>query len=282
MTKIAFPLTLLATALACAFTAAPAQAQRTYTAVSAAAGLRRLGSCGSIQSPCPTLQAAFNVTANGGEIDVLDPGDYGPLTITHAVSIQGHGWATVTAPSGAIAITVNAGVGDNINIRGVLLDGGISGTAGIYFTSGATLNIQDSVIRNFYGSTSALGINYIPSSTSQLFVSNTVVSDNSKGISIAGGTANAVLDNVAIENNPLFGVLVVNGATCMVRNSTFADNGNGMNAVLNGTIRVTRSTITGNSAGWLAAGDGSVWSYGDNNIDNNGAGNGAPPGILYK
>ena len=103
MTKIAFPLTLLATALVCALAAAPAQAQTGPTPPSRQrpVGLPGAGSCGSVQSPCRTLQAAFNVTAENGVIDVLDPGEYGPLTITHGVSIQGHGWATVTATSGA-------------------------------------------------------------------------------------------------------------------------------------------------------------------------------------
>ncbi len=283
MTKIAVPLTVLATVLVCWLPAAPAQAQNTYTAVSAAAGLPKAGSCGSIHSPCRTLQAAFTVTNTGGEIDVLDPGDYGPLTITHAISIQGHGWATVTAPSGGTAIIVNAGIGDNINIRGVLLDGAITGNTGIQFNSGATLNIQDSTIRNFYGSKSAVGIIYSPSNNSQLFVSNTLVSDSSYGIIINNegvGIPYAVLDNVAIENNPITGVSVAN-AYLMVRNSTFADNGIGLNAGLYSIIRITRSTITGNSTGW-ATYYGSVLSYGDNNIDNNGAGNGAPLSIPYK
>ena len=48
------------------------------------------------------------------------------------------------------------------------------------------------------------------------------------------------------------------------------------------TIRVTRSTITGNNTGW-AASVGVVLSYGDNNIDGNTNVNTEPPNPLtYK
>lgn len=71
----------------------------------------------------------------------------------------------------------------------------------------------------------------------------------------------------------------------MVRNTTCANNGgNGLEAEGNGaTIRVTRSTITGNDTGWAVSSSGVVKSYGDNNIDDNGSANTEPPGPLsYK
>ncbi len=49
---------------------------------------------------------------------------------------------------------------------------------------------------------------------------------------------------------------------------------------LGANIRVTRSTITGNTTGWLVVLTGVVTSYGDNNIDGNGSVNTEPPGPL--
>jgi hypothetical protein len=41
--------------------------------------------CGSPASPCRTLQYAHdNIVVAAGEIDVLDPAGYGPITITKA------------------------------------------------------------------------------------------------------------------------------------------------------------------------------------------------------
>jgi hypothetical protein len=58
----------------------------------------------------------------------------------------------------------------------------------------------------------------------------------------------------------------------MVRNSIIANNmaGIGLWAVFdNAVIRVTRSTITGNSVAFKGDSGGAVLSYGDNNIDAN-------------
>ena len=142
-------------------------------------------------------------------------------------------------------------------------------------------------------------------------MANTLVSDNANGIVIApfgSGTTNGVLDHVQIQNNASDGLHVItpsqvnvtvsdslstdNGSSgisaisqggtpvnVMVRNSTIANNGtNGLLAVLDSgaTIFVTRSTITGNGTGW----NGSVTSYGDNNIDGNTSANTEPPSLL--
>jgi len=159
----------------------------------------------------------------------------------------------------------------------VLLDGAGIGSNGIVFNSGASLNIQDSVIRNF-----GTGILFEPTASSQLYVSNTLVSDNTNGIYVynegPGTTVGGVLDHVATENNANAGILVVNAANFMVRNCTIAGNGTGLATRSGATIRVTRSTITGNGTGWQAASGGSVLSYCDNNIDNNTSVNTAPGG----
>jgi hypothetical protein len=42
-------------------------------------------------APCKTFAGAWAQTAPGGEIDALDPGGFGTLTITHAITIDGGG-----------------------------------------------------------------------------------------------------------------------------------------------------------------------------------------------
>jgi hypothetical protein len=270
-----------ALALAVALPAVSAQAQSIRTFVSTAGSDNP--SC-SLASPCRHFQAAVAATAVGGEVDALDPGAYGSFTISQAISIEGQGWSYVAPPDGGSAISITAPAGDNIDIRGVSLNGvGTTNTNGIIFFSGASLNVQNSVIRNLGNA----GIDYGPNASSHLLVSNTLISDNGQyGIYInngGSGTVDAVFDNVAIENN-LKGLLLAGGASAMVRNCTVADNVfYGLDASGTGaTIRVTRSTITGNATGWSVSSSGVVLSYGDNNIDNNPSGNTAPPPIVYK
>jgi hypothetical protein len=284
MTRITAPLTLLATALAGLLAAAPAQAQtRTYTAVSAAAGLNGVpgsGACGSAQFPCRTLQEAFNVTAFGGAIDVLDPGEYGLLTITHSVSIQGHGSASITTTTtGQNAITISAGSNDKIEIKGVVLLGEGYGANGIQFNSGHTLTVQDSIIRGFSGTADGAGIAFDPAAASELYVRNTVVSENANGVIISNANpavaVGVVLDNVSST--------AMGTTTGTVRNAAIIGNATGVNADGAGAIiRLRLSTITGNTTGWSATNSGSVTSYGDNDIDDDTGGDTAPPSSTLK
>jgi hypothetical protein len=305
-----------ALALAATLPAVPAQAGAARTFVSAAGS--DSNNCTNVATPCRHLATAYAATATNGEIYVLDPANYGSLTITGPVSIEGHGWASIAPVSGSAAITINANPGDKINIIGVVLDGtAVTNTTGIQFNSGGSLTVRDSVIRNF--TQSGIGFETISTTPSQLYVSNTLISDNGVNgifINILGsGIMNSVLNHVEMENNGNDGLHVTNSSQTinvtvtdvvsannqasgivanwaagglikvMVRNSTIANNGaNGLAANGAGSIvEVTRSTIAGNNTGWASVPSGGVLSYADNNIDLNNSVNTEPPGPLtYK
>ena len=156
----------------------------------------------TFSSPCRSFQHAHDVVTSGGEIDVLDPAGYGALTITGAISIQGHGYAGLAVPSGN-GLTINAGLTDKINLRGLLIDGVGTGDDGIVFNTGGSLNIQDCVIRNFAGA----GIHFLSTaSVSTLFsVSDTLVADNGgNGIDVEPTGAvvvTGVFNRVEIDHN---------------------------------------------------------------------------------
>src|SRR5215813_5060802 len=96
----------------------------------------------SFALPCRTFQKAHDTVAAGGEIDVLDPAGYGVLSIFKSISIQGHGFAGVSALS-FTGIYISADDTDTINLRGLLIDGGGTGLSGIDFNTGRSLNVQD-------------------------------------------------------------------------------------------------------------------------------------------
>src|ERR1700761_1311067 len=64
---------------------APAHAQATRTWVS---GVGDDANPCSRTAPCKTFAGAISKTAPGGEIDCLDPGGFGAVTITKAISIM--------------------------------------------------------------------------------------------------------------------------------------------------------------------------------------------------
>ena len=158
-------------------------------------------------SPCLTFAAALAQTTAGGEIIVLDPGDFGPVTITKAVSIYADAVSVAgTMPSpGTSGIVVSAGAGDMVYLRGLTFDGvNASGTSGIVFSSGARLQIENCVVQDFTTS----GITFSPgagsATTPLLVVRNTTILNNATGFLIqpTGGIAvNAVLRWLHIDSN---------------------------------------------------------------------------------
>src|SRR5262245_10913996 len=116
MTKTTSSL-LLAVLLALCLHVASAQAQLVRTCVSMAKGSdgNASSSC-HCNTPCRTFATAHNNTLADGEITVLDPGDYGGLTITKSISINNDsgGEASITVPGGNTGITVNAAAGSYV------------------------------------------------------------------------------------------------------------------------------------------------------------------------
>src|SRR5262249_22787894 len=133
--------------------------------------------------------------------------------IDHSVTISndGAGEAAVRAPNpgGGTTITINAGVGDVVSLRGLVIDGQGAGSTGIQIVSASAVHMQNSVIRNFEAAPNSFGIAFVPSTNSQLFVSDTIIFNNGSstltgGILIEPTTihrADVVLDRVHLENN---------------------------------------------------------------------------------
>src|SRR3954467_11628356 len=86
----------------CAY-AAPAAAQATRTWVSGVGD--DVNPC-SRTAPCKTFAGAISKTAIGGEINCLDPGGFGAVTITKSLTIDCH-YTEGGALAGGNGITVN-------------------------------------------------------------------------------------------------------------------------------------------------------------------------------
>jgi hypothetical protein len=282
----------LAIALAAILDALPADAQTaTYTTVSAATGLvPSPGPCGRISNPCRTFQEALAVTAAGGVIDALTPGDYGPLAITKPISIQGHGFASITPSTGANAVTINASGGD-VNLNGLLIEGAGGGADGILVTTAQAVTIANCVVRNFAHN----GIE--DEAQSFLVIVNTIASDNGNGnsfsgiyihnavstlatltgVTATGNGANGIVAGGAgpsvtifssnASNNVSDGILAQNSASVVVRDTVAANNETaGFEAASSGQLTLAHSVSHDNNGMGIYVNAGTVYSYGDNHI----------------
>src|SRR6266481_8282985 len=121
MRKIMLRLSIsLALPVICLWSSA-AQAQATRTWVS---GVGDDANPCSRTAPCKTFAGAISKTAAGGEIDALDPGGYGAVTITKGITIDGGGGQVASVlVSGTNGIVVAAGANDVVILRNLRITG---------------------------------------------------------------------------------------------------------------------------------------------------------------
>ena len=271
--------------------AAPASAQATRTWVS---GVGDDANPCSRTAPCKTFAGAISKTAAGGEINCLDPGAYGAVTITKAISIIcQYTEAGVLATLGSSGIIINAGANDHIYLSGLDLNGAGSGLNGVRFVNGASLTIENSVIRNFAAS-NGRGVSFQPSGAARLNISNTTINNNGTGATGSGihiqptgtlGTARVMLAHVRVQSNANTGFSIdttgatgANGISVSIEHSVIDNNTNGINVLQPASTQavgmmIAHTSVSNNSGtGIIAAGGGTVLRVGDTTITGNGAG----------
>jgi hypothetical protein len=214
-------------------------------------------------SPCLTFAAALAQTEAGGEIDVLDPGDFGPVTITKSVSIYGDapGVAGLIPSPGTSGIVISAGSSDVINLHGLVFDGvNGSGTSGVVFTSGARLSVNQCVLQGFATSGMTLSPGVGGANTTLITVQNTTILNNATGILIqptGGIAANVRLRRLHIDHNTGDGLRVDGTGGSGAINVAITDSsanfnaGNGIDAVSgpgNATVDVMRVVAASNGS----------------------------------
>jgi hypothetical protein len=241
-------------------------------------------------APCKTFAGAISKTAAGGEIDALDPGGFGGVTITKAITIDGSGTFASILVSGTNAVVVNAGATDRVVLRGLSINGIGTGLNGIRFLAGAGLHVEHCAIANFTG----FGIDSVAAGS--LFVDDTTIRNAGGGaISIVppSGGAQAAVVGGRLEASG-FGIHVKGEALATVRDSTAtssagpgfwaegasaemnvagsvaANNQIGVQASDSALVRVSDVTVTHNSVdGLLAETGGRIVPFRDNQIAGN-------------
>jgi len=138
---------LILAAVVCSTRVANAQATRTWVS-----GVGDDANPCSRTAPCKTFAGAISKTAPGGEIDALDPGGFGALTITKSITLDGGGGQVGSVlVAGTNGIVVAAATNDVVIIRNMRLNGllgngsgsGNAGINGIRFLTGAALHIEN-------------------------------------------------------------------------------------------------------------------------------------------
>jgi hypothetical protein len=235
-------LALIGAFLLAATSMAQAQASRTWIS-----GVGDDANPCSRTAPCKTFAGAISKTATGGEINCLDPGGFGAVTITKSISLVCDYTEGGVLVSGTNAIIINAPAGSIITLKGLDIECLGTGINGIELIGvGISLHVHKVQIRNCRG-TNGNGILVAPSSgAAEVFVADSYITDNGAGVSNAGilvrptggATANVSVNRVQLENNT---------------NGIFADGSGGGGA---SNISVRDSVLGGSSSNGIAVASG--------------------------
>jgi len=310
MNKFRFAIKALAVATFVFAFASLSQAQATRTWVSGVGD--DVNPC-SRTAPCKTFAGAISKTAAGGEIDCLDPGGFGTVTITKSLTIdgtKGSGFGSILA-SGTTGINVNdsaSGSPNTINVylKNLSINGATTGLQGINITSARQVWIEDCQIFGFRtGNGNAIRDTRTVAVTNPpmgLYVYDTKMVNNlgsavfisaSNGTSYKGffnrvsvyGNSSHGIDvtngNVQITNSDISGnlgnaVRINSGAQINIIGTSLNSNGTGVNNV-NGLCNLADVTIMNNSTG--LANTGTTVSFGNNNVRDNTTGNALPASV---
>ncbi|MES2033618.1 MAG: right-handed parallel beta-helix repeat-containing protein [Pseudomonadota bacterium] len=269
--------------------AAPAAAQATRTWVS---GVGDDANPCSRTAPCKTFAGAISKTAAGGEINCIDPGGFGAVSIAKAITIDCSDVQAGVVVAGTNGIIVNAGATDVVFLKGLDLTGTITvpGLNGVRFIAGAALHIEDSNIREFQSSNSE-GVLFQPSGASELYLSSTSITWNGSGTTGGGvliqptgtGSAKVFVKNVLIQNNFNNGFWVNTtgntgaGVQVSIEDTDISGGGQGLlvfapASTTTATVMVNGSSINGNTTGIISNGAAAKVRVGGTTITSNGTG----------
>jgi hypothetical protein len=290
--------------LALAFSSlASAQATRTWVS-----GVGDDANPCSRTAPCKTFAGAISKTAAGGEIDNLDAGGFGAVTITKSITIDGsEGGIGSVLVAGTNGITIAAGANDVVTIRNVEFQGldnagTSSGLNGISITSAGIVHLEHVKITGF----SQNGVNVAGSAAVNLTMYDCTITDiAAAGVNVTttAGIAHADLNNVRVYNANAgvqggvnsaivvsdsdlsfnsYGALAsvagagINLINCQVNNNTTA----GVQSITASTIRVMSCTFQKDATA-LNPNGGNLYSDGLNNANGNTS-NGTSTGATTK
>lgn len=224
--------------------------------------------CGTVGSPCRTIQYAIDNRAVAGDTINVAAGTYTEnVRVEKRVTIQSQNGAsgTIVDGSGANKHTFNVST-DGVNITGFTVKGATAAKkAGVYLDSVGSCTISATTcLDNYYGI-------YLNPGLTNTLTSNIVISNTKYGIYIDGEHGNAVHGNT-VSGNGECGIYVDNSPNTILTENTVNGNGEcGINLDGSDNNTLVGNSVTGNKIGVKVEGpgDASTIKINFNNIHGN-------------
>jgi hypothetical protein len=228
-------------------------------------------------APCKTFAGAISKTAVGGEIDCLDPGGFGGVTITKSLTIDCAGVVGSALFAGASSgISVN-GTDIVVTLRNLQINGAGTGLVGIRFVNGKRLVIENVLVSQ--AAQTGILVNSMAGSGHVVINNSQIINGNNDGIRVSYGVTS--INNSVISGNSIFALIAENGAVINANNNMLTYNGIAVQAGNGGAgqsgsfVNISNNGVHGNLTAFVCAG-GFVASDGSNRLSNNAGGGAAP------
>jgi hypothetical protein len=196
---------LIAGSLSALSFVSPASAQATRTWVS---GVGDDANPCSRTAPCKTFAGAISKTATFGEINVLDPGGFGGVTINKSITIRSDHIEAGVLVSGTNAIIVNLPAQtDRVELYGLDIEGlGGSTTSldGVKIIGSGRTIVNHCRINGFHNGN---GVNLAGTVNASAVIQNSNITNSLGGVHVAGagGVANAaIIMDTLVDSNVNF------------------------------------------------------------------------------
>ena len=216
-------------------------------------------------APCKTLAGAISKTAAGGEINILDPGGFGALTITKSITIDGGGVIGSVLSSGTNGFIINAPDGlvtlRNFSVNGT---GAIPGTNGIRVIAVKRLHIENCTLANF----SEKGIDINSTTAAEILLNNVDIHNANDAISITNPGGTVVINDCRLQGLKSTGINVVSSQVTL-SNSVISGCTTGISAQTGAGVHLSGNVITNNTT--ALQGPGKISSAGNNSLTGNKA-----------
>lgn len=246
MNKYLSVLGILGMVAVSALFAAPANAQAARTWISGVGD--DVNPC-SRTAPCKTFAGAISKTAVNGEINCLDPGGFGGVTITKSITFDCTGTKGSILVAATNGVTVNA-AGAVVILRGLEFVGNGSGIHGISISAASQVTIENCAIWGFTQN----AINVSTGALVQVYANNVLINQANKAVFLtaSAGAAVAYLTNVRAFGVTTNGLEASTNSLAVVRSSVFIGSiaGTGViTSAASATIDIADSLISANNIG---------------------------------
>ena len=252
MNRTRFTLNLLVVCTLLVAGASLAQAQSSRTWVSGVGD--DFNPC-SRTAPCKTFSSAMSKTAINGEIDALDPGGFGTITIIKSLTIDGTGTLAGILSSGVTGVTVNmtdmSGNDPlkiarlkNITINGTGLSGTVGTRTGVRGVNVSSSNpaqprviLEDVLIDNFANE----GVLFAANGGHLIIWNSSIRNNGTAGVRADSFGANVVfvtINNSHMNHNAQEGVRIEDNVRATITYSTASDN------ILNGVTNISSTSAS--------------------------------------